>query len=521
MKSKFRISKNKLLFYLVVIIILNFVSIYTILTSFPKDKVIKSSKKIRPPKNYYRNKKPVVNDNDLHNDIDDNDDDLFSDESMDNNKIMIENFRKFFMNTIESVDDSNNINLLREKTEIHRMIWEQLFGTDDYSYKHVLNTLLKYQEENLPLVNLFYKVHKNLYPWIYGKKFLAIDELIKTYNGRGIVICTGSLHFKYAKSTIDTLKYLIKTRLPIEVFYYGDDDLSARERDILLSYPNVYISNIEDYFNTDVIQCKKRSIKPYAMLASRFMEVILIDADSLFIRDPDELFYSDGYEETGTFFFRDRTLKGTSGNDSLQWFKEWAKDPLPETRSSRFWNGITVHEMDSSAVVINKEKALLGLLAACKLNELEVRENMVYRHIDGEKETFWMGFDMARQHYYMNEQPISFIGSIRNESTLDNKGSSNNKSMICGHIAHTMEDGRVLYWNGHLVADKDDDSSTLLDFESYIMESDSDNNKKWTNSSPLCYYINDDDEIIQLYNEEKNLIDVIKERAFNDNILVS
>ena len=514
MKSKFRISKNKLLFYLIVIIVLNFVSIYTILTSFPKEKVIKSSKKIRPPKNYNRNKKPVVNVNDVHNDIDDNDVDIFSNQSVDNNKIMIENFRKFFMNTIESVDDSKNINLLREKTEIHRIIWEQLFGTDDFSYKHVLNTLLKYQEENLPLVNLFYKVHKNLYPWIYGKKFLAIDELIKTYHGRGIVICTGSLHFKYAKSTIDTLRNLIKTRLPIEVFYYGSDDLSEREQQILLSYPNVYISNIEDYFNTDVIQCKKRSIKPYAMLASRFMEVILIDADAMFIRDPVELFQSDGYEETGTFFFRDRTFKGTSSNDSLQWFKEWAKDPLPETRSSRFWNGITVHEMDSSTVVINKEKALLGLLAACKLNELEVRENMVYRHIDNEKETFWMGFDMARQHYYMNEQPISFIGSIQTELSLDNEN-----SMICGHIAHTMDDGRIMFWNGHLVADKDDDSSALLDFELYVMESDNDNNNKWKDS-PLCYYIDNEDEIVPLDDKEKIFIDVIKERAFNDNILL-
>eukprot|EP00833_Pecoramyces_ruminatium_P002740 jgi/Orpsp1_1/1176772/evm.model.c7180000058937.1 len=441
-------------------------------------------------------------------------------QSRDEDKIMISHFRKYIMNTIDSVNDLTNMNLLREKTELHRMLWERLFGTEIFTSDHILKSMLKYQDDNSSLMKLFNKVHKNLYPWIYGKKYLAIDELMNSYHGRGIVICTGSFHFKYAQSTIDTLRNLIKTKLPIEIFYNGVEDLNVEEQQTLLAYPNVYLSNIDDYFNSDIIRCKKWAIKPYAALASRFSEVILIDADAMFIRDPAELFKSRGYEETGTLFFRDRTLQKSTVNDSLAWFKEWAKDPLTETKSSRFWNGITVHEMDSSAVVINKEKAILGLLSVCKLNEFVIREGMVYRHVHGDKETFWMGFDMARQHYYMSEQPISFIGSVQTSTYSDDVNNDNKgRQMLCGHIAHSLDDGKIIFWNGHLVVDKAYNTTTLLDFDSYIIEKDTDDNRKWT-SNPVCYYIDDDKDIIPLAEDDKAFIEMIKEREYHNHILL-
>ncbi|ORX87958.1 hypothetical protein BCR32DRAFT_324157 [Anaeromyces robustus] len=434
---------------------------------------------------------------------------------------MISYFKKYIANTIDAVDDLTNMNLVREKTELHRRLWEYLFGTEIYTSDHILNTMLKYQKENEPLYHLFNKVHKNLYPWIYGKKFLALDEFIRSYHGRGIVICTGSFHFKYAQSTIDTLRNVIRTNLPIEIFYNGSEDLSMEEQQTLMAYPKVYLSNLEDIFNNNIIKCKKWSIKPFAILASRFSEVILMDADAMYLRDPAELFKSKGYEETGTIFFRDRTLPLSShSSDSLTWFKEWAKDPLIETKSSRFWNGITIHEMDSSTVVINKEKVILGLLSVCKLNEFAIREGMVYRHVYGDKETFWMGFDMAHQHYFMSPQPIAFIGSIQPISYQQKKESGTNANkMLCGHIAHYLEDNEIIFWNGHLVVDKVYNSTTLLDFDYYIIEKDTDNENNWSND-PVCYYIDNEEDIIPLSDDDKSLIDMIKERENQNRILL-
>jgi len=508
-KSTFRMKTR--IIYLFIIITLFFVSFLFFISSFQKENVIRSSKKIRPPNYRYRNKVTVVKESESNRKYV-NDDPLLSYKKTDRKSIktnedMIPYLRKYIMNTIESVSDLTNMNLLREKTELHRMLWERLFGSDIYTSDHILKSILKYQKEDESLLKLFNKVHKNLYPWIYGKRYLALDEFMRSYHGRGIVICTGTFHFKYALSTIDTLRNVIQTKLPIEVFYNGEEDLSIEDRQTLLAYPNLYLSNLEDYFDNDIIKCRKWAIKPFAMLASRFTEVILIDADAIFIHDPTELFKSKGYEETGTLFFRDRTLPKKSLSNSLTWFKEWAKDPLMETRNSRFWNGISIHEMDSSAVVINKEKAILGLLSVCKLNEFAIREGMVYLHVYGDKETFWMGFDMARQHYYMSPQPAYFIGSVKSASYTEAKTGKK----LCGHIAHSLEDGRIVFWNGHLVVDKSSDDKTLLDFDSYIIEKDGDDNSKWS-SDPVCYYIDDEEDVIPLSEDSKIFIDMLKEK---------
>jgi len=516
---KLRIKRNKIIFYTIALIILSSISIHVIFSSFRKENSIKGSR-MKPPSHHHKNKVSVVNESEINKMLEDSID-LSTlkkhKESIEKNKMMINHFKKYVFNTIDSVNELTNMNLLREKTELHRMLWESLFGSEIFTSDSVLKTMLQYQENNSSLLKLFNKVHKNLYPWIYGKKYLAIDELLSSFKGRGIVICTGSTHYKYALSTIDTLRNVIKTKLPIEVFYNGKDELSDEEQQGLMIYPNVFLSDIEDYFNNDIIKSKKWAIKPFALLASRFMEVILIDADAMFIRDPAELFKTRGYEETGTLFFRDRTLQKPYINDSLNWFKEWAKNPLPETKSSRFWNGITVHEMDSSTVVINKEKAILGLFSVCKLNENVIREGMVYHHVYGDKETFWMGFDMARQHYYMSEQPISFIGSVHTASSDD--GSNKDRQMLCGHIAHTLDDGRIIFWNGHLVVDKDYNSSTLMDFDSYIVEKDTDDTHKWT-SEPICYYIDDEKDVNPLPKDAKVVIDMIMDRENRYHILL-
>jgi len=518
---------------LIVILIFSFTSLFSIIFSIRKENYVESFKKVKPSRYCHNNREKNNNRDDDYETID-NSIDFYYDPSVKNDKIIMNHLNNYIMNTIDSVNDLKNINLLREKTVLHRLLWEQLFGTEIYTYDHILNSLIDLQNKNLPLVKLFNKVHNNLYSWAYGKKFLAIDELLKSYHGRGIVICTGNFHFKFAHSTIDILINLIKTKLPIEVFYNGKDDLTEEKKKILQAYPNVYLSNIEDYFNNDIIKCRKWAIKPFAMLASRFKEVILIDADAIFIHDPVELFKSKGYQKTGTLFFRDRTLSKSLNNDSLTWFKEWAKDPLTETKKSRFWNDITIHEMDSSTVVMNKDKVILGLLSVCKLNEFSIRENMVYRHVHGDKETFWMGFDMARQHYYMSEQPISFIGSIKTESSLDldhrnndedednnnnNNNSKNGRQMLCGHIAHSLENGRILFWNGHLVKDKAYNSTELLDFNFYIVEKEGDDNDQWT-TDPVCYYINSKKEVIPLPEEDQVFIDMIKEREYHSHIVL-
>ena len=280
-------------------------------------------------------------------------------------------------------------------------------------------------------------VHQSLYPWLYGNQFNSFGDLIESFHGKGIVISTGDYHFKYAISTINTLRHVLNCTLPIEVFYSDENDLSSENQQLLAEFDNVYVSDLSNYSNNEIIDVNGWATKPFAILASRFEEVILMDADVLYLRDPSELFKEKGYIEKGTLFFRDRTLYPGSHKGS-KWLKEWMINPLPETEASRFWNEQSIHEMESSTVVIHKIKTILGLLNVCKLNELNYRQGVIYKMVYGDKETFWMGFDMARQPYYMSPIPCLFVGEL----VFQNNDSS---SILCGHNGHSLEDGQLLY----------------------------------------------------------------------------
>ncbi|OUM68964.1 glycosyltransferase family 71 protein, partial [Piromyces sp. E2] len=240
---------------------------------------------------------------------------------------------------------------LREREELHTALWHSIFRNIDTSTND-LKTLQEYKTKlikNSAFLDMLRlhnpTVHQSLYSWNYGNQFNSFGELIQSFHGKGNVICTGDNHFQYAISTIDILRHVHNCTLPIEVFYSDSKDLSRENQKLLSEFKDVYVSDLSEYFNNDIINEK-------------------------------------GYLEKGIVFFRDRTLHPGS------------------------------HIGSQCTVVIHKIKTILGLLNVCKLNELEYRRNVIYKMVYGDKETFWMGFDMARQSYYMNPIPKDNIKLI-------------------------------------------------------------------------------------------------------------
>jgi len=328
---------------------------------------------------------------------------------------------------------------------------------------------------------------------------------MKSSEGKGIVICTGDKHFKYARSTIDTFRHVLNCTLPIEVFYSGDSDLSKSNRELLSEYDQVYVTDISTFFNNSILDIQGWSIKPFAVLASRFEEVILLDADITFIRDPSILFDNKGYQETGTLFFKDRTLHPGRHSGSV-WLKSWMINPLPETKKSRFWNDKSRHEMESGTVVIHKTKTILGLLNACKLNEKEIREKVVYQKVYGDKETFWMGYDMARQSYHMNKTPCTLIGQVLPGKT------------ICGHIGQRLEEGKIIFWNGHIIKDKNDKKkkNILVNFNAYF----ADENPSIWDENLECVVLRFGAQATKFDEEETKTFNAIIEREKEKHIII-
>lgn len=110
---------------------------------------------------------------------------------------------------------------------------------------------------------------------------------------------------------IATLKHVHNTALPIHVVYAGADDLAPEKRAALRSiHPSVDTVDLLNFFDEDHVGIHGGgwAIKSFAILASPFREVIIADADAVFVQDPEILFDDPGYNATGTLFFRDREI---------------------------------------------------------------------------------------------------------------------------------------------------------------------------------------------------------------------
>jgi len=434
---------------------------------------------------------------------------------------------ELILSIIQKPLNPNDFIDLEKREKLHTLIWRSLFQSrnsiyDKDSSKDSIG-LMTYKEklmressflsqgttDNLQEIEkLLAKLHQSLYPWLYGYRYHSFSDIIKSSNGRGIVICTSDKYFKLVRSHIDILRHILNSTLPIEIIYNGENDLSVKHREILVEeFDDVYLTDISTYFNSTLIGISGWAIKPFAILASRFDEVILMDADALYIRDPMELFNDKNYQEKGTLFFKDRTIF-SGPHEGLVWLKEWMTDPLPETKELRFWNEKTCHEMESSTVVLHKTRTILGLLNVCKLNELDFRR-IVYQKVYGDKETFWMGFDMARQSYYMNSIPSIFIGEISHSHSL-------NGISLCGHTGHMIEKGKILFWNGHLIKNKNLEElneNHLIQFEAYYMDNDNEG-EQWSGNLE-CLLLKDDEKPTYLSEEEQIIIKEIIEREKN------
>ncbi|OUM65259.1 glycosyltransferase family 71 protein [Piromyces sp. E2] len=411
-------------------------------------------------------------------------------DEMDEVKNIIERMLK---NSFEGYIAPDAFIKLRDRVELHTALWHSVIGKYDIKNKTGNETLNDYKEklikntsflsgkniEHLPRnKKILSYLHQSLYHWMYGFKYKSFNDLITSSNGKGIVICTGDHHFKFARSTIDSLRHILNCTLPIQIFYNGDSDLSKYNQEILRKYKDITVDDISTYFDEPTLNIEGWAIKPFAILASRFEEVILMDADVVYLYNPEELFENVNYKKKEQFFF-------VIELSTLE----------KQTR----------HEMDSSTVVIYKIKTLLGLLATCKLNEGDIRTDVVYKMVHGDKETFWMGFDMARQHYYLNSRSCVVVGHVHP-----------NSNKICGHIGQVV-DNKLYYWNGHLVKDKDNKNDKSLvhytgfHFVSYLTE--------WDDAFECLLYT--DKKIFNFTKEEQKNFDNIIQREKIQRYIIS
>ncbi|KAF9964417.1 hypothetical protein BGZ70_006482 [Mortierella alpina] len=312
---------------------------------------------------------------------------------------------------------------------------------------------LKQLAKTRPEIDFFMRLEKRLFPWLhYGRS--TSFELQQTFKGRGLVFCAGNGQFEFVITAIQAVRNRLKSTLPIQVFHMGEGDLSKERQEYLKNMASdIEIVDVTKILDNDYMRLGGWAIKPFAMLASTFEEVMFVDADAYFLQDPTVLFDDPGYKATGALFFFDRTLFADQPRAP-----NWIKSMLPIMSSfppkSRLFNLLSAHEQESGVVLINKKKRFLGMLATCKMNGKWERDLVSYKVFHGDKETFWVGFEMIQDPYAFMRNYGGVIGELRPD----------NAQSVCGAQLHEDHLGRPLWWNGGLYRNKNAGVTRNLDF---------------------------------------------------------
>ena len=245
----------------------------------------------------------------------------------------------------------------------------------------VLDSLFLHQNLKAAILRLF--------PFLRSRFQTALADVAHYHrHTRGLVIPCGRADFHFALHLVAAVRHVFKSTLPIEVMYAGDEDLSKAQQEALEAVgSNITAVDLLHFYTESYVglQGGGWAIKPFALLASSFEQVIIADSDVVFLQTPEAALDHPGYKDTGTLFFHDRIVGGD--NAVHDWWKGIMSDKEPSQmmQKSRFWAGHTVHEMESGVVVFDKGRrsVLLGLLFVAWMNTKNVREQVTYQFTYG------------------------------------------------------------------------------------------------------------------------------------------
>ena len=206
----------------------------------------------------------------------------------------------------------------------------------------------------------------------------AIEERLRNpppfaqerFAGRGIVICAGGQrYFTCAWILISVLRHVHQTKLPIQVWHLGHNEMSEAMR-LMLEEVDVEVVNAETVRHRFPAKIEGGwPLKPYAIAHSRFREVIFLDADTVPLTDPANVFEWDLYRGSGL----------------LLW-----PDVIDLRRHNPIWTSLGLEprncmSVDSGVIAIDKARGWALLDLAILLNE-HWRDS--YRYLHGDKDTF-------------------------------------------------------------------------------------------------------------------------------------
>lgn len=227
-----------------------------------------------------------------------------------------------------------------------------------------------------------------------SEQFIAsIPPYPGNFTGRGIVICGGGVtYFTCAWVCIRMLRRL-GCSLPIQLWHLGARELDARMAALIAPFQVTCVDATEVRKRQPARILNGWELKPYSLLHSPFKEILLLDADNVVITNPEFLFETPQFLQTGAIFWPDL---GRLGPNRPIW--ELCGVPFGDEP-----------EFESGQLVVDKERCWRPLSLAMWYNE---HSDFYYRFVHGDKETFHLAFRRLRQPYAMPPFPVQHLDGV-------------------------------------------------------------------------------------------------------------
>ncbi len=223
----------------------------------------------------------------------------------------------------------------------------------------------------------------------------ADDPELLRHRGLLEAVCGVEFPFpgeRYLPSTYVLVRLLrhLGCGLPVEVWHLGKAEMPEGMRRVFAELGAVCVDGAAVRRVQPVRRLAGWELKCFALLHSRFAEVLLLDADNCPVRDPAFLFTTPEYAEMGAIFWPDFTRLGPEravwAAAGVAYREEW--------------------EFESGQIVVDKRRCWRALNVAMHLNEYS---DWWYRLVHGDKETFHLAWRKIGQPYAMPSKPVGAL----------------------------------------------------------------------------------------------------------------
>ena len=224
----------------------------------------------------------------------------------------------------------------------------------------------------------------------------------RRFRGRGIVICGGGTkYFPCAWVAVKMLRHL-GCALPIELWHLGAREMTPEMRALMAPLGVRCVDALEVRKKHPVRRLGGWEMKAYALVHTRFAEVLLLDADNVALRDPTFLFDTPEYRAHGAIFWPDFGR-------------------LEKHRDIWELCGIGYRdepELESGQIVVDKRRCWHALHLALHLN---AHSDFYYRFIYGDKETFHLAWRRLGQEYAMPARGVARLRDTMCQHDFENQ----------------------------------------------------------------------------------------------------